>query len=89
MAEEPQTVASARPQGRPYPPPATGETALPAQLTVLCAIALQLLLPERLTAGPRWLMPALEGVLLAGPRRSPPRASSSTSTHTGAATRSP
>jgi uncharacterized membrane protein len=33
---------------------------------VLAAIGLQLALPERLTAGPLWLVPALEGVLLAG-----------------------
>jgi uncharacterized membrane protein len=35
----------------------------PAQLTVLAAIALQLTLPSRLTVGPTWLLPALEGVL--------------------------
>jgi uncharacterized membrane protein len=33
---------------------------------VLAAIGLQLLLPERLTAGPTWLVPALEGALLIG-----------------------
>jgi uncharacterized membrane protein len=38
----------------------------PAQATVLAAIALQLTLPERLTAGPAWLLPALEGMLLIG-----------------------
>jgi uncharacterized membrane protein len=52
--------------GRPYPPPPAGEPFWPAQLTVLAAIGLQLALPERLTAGPTWLVPALEGVLLAG-----------------------
>jgi uncharacterized membrane protein len=36
------------------------------QLTVLVAIGLQLLLPKRLTAGPTWLVPALEGVLFLG-----------------------
>lgn len=51
---------------RVYPPPAVTEQAWPAQLTVLVAIALQLLLPARLTAGPAWLVPALEGVLLVG-----------------------
>jgi uncharacterized membrane protein len=35
-------------------------------LTVLTAIALQLLLPARLTIGPVWLIPALEGALLIG-----------------------
>jgi len=33
---------------------------------VLAAIGLQVSLPERLTVGPSWLVPALEGVLLAG-----------------------
>lgn len=50
--------------GRPYPPPARPESILPAQATVLAAIGLQLLLPERLTAGPTWLLPVLEGALL-------------------------
>jgi uncharacterized membrane protein len=52
--------------GRPYPPPGHAEQLWPALATVLFAIALQLLLPERLTAGPRWLLPALEGALLVG-----------------------
>jgi len=52
--------------GRPYPPPAASEPFWPAQLTVLAAIGLQVALPERLTAGPVWLVPALEAVLLAG-----------------------
>ena len=38
----------------------------PAQATVLAAIGLQLTLPERLTVGPTWLVPALEGALLIG-----------------------
>jgi uncharacterized membrane protein len=38
----------------------------PAQLTVLAAIAIQLLLPARLTVGPAWLIPGLEGALLIG-----------------------
>jgi uncharacterized membrane protein len=53
-------------KGRPYPPPAATEPFWPAQLTVLAAIAIQLLLPARLTAGPRWLIPSLEGALLIG-----------------------
>jgi uncharacterized membrane protein len=52
--------------GRPYPPPGTGESPWPAQLTVLAAICLQLALPKRLTVGPTWLIPALEGALLVG-----------------------
>ncbi len=59
------TEASAQP-GRPYPPPAASEPAWPAQLTVAVAIGLQLALPKRLAAGPSWLIPALEAVLLVG-----------------------
>ncbi len=40
---------------------------------MLFAIALQLLLPKRLTAGPRWLLPALEAVLLVGLAFASPR----------------
>ena len=59
--------------GRPYPPPPASEPFWPAQVTVLGAIALQLLLPERLTAGPSWLIPALEGALLLGMFMATPR----------------
>jgi hypothetical protein len=52
--------------GRTYPPPAVAEPFWPAQLTVLTAIALQLLLPARLTIGPFWLIPGLEAALLIG-----------------------
>jgi uncharacterized membrane protein len=56
-----------KPQGgRSYPPPASPEPFWPAQLTILTAIGLQLALPERLTVGPSWLIPALEGALLLG-----------------------
>lgn len=65
--------ASAIQPGRPYPPPAASESFWPAQLTVLAAIGLQLALPERLTAGPSWLVPALEGVLLVGLSMATPR----------------
>jgi uncharacterized membrane protein len=57
---------STNPPGRPYPPPGVGESPWPAQLTVLVAICLQLALPERLTVGPTWLIPALEAALLVG-----------------------
>ncbi len=56
----------AQPAGRQYPPPPDSEPFWPAQLTVLAAIGIQLLLPERLTVGPLWLVPSLEGVLLIG-----------------------
>jgi hypothetical protein len=38
----------------------------PAQVTVLAAILLNLDLPSRLTLQPGWVLPGLEGVLLAG-----------------------
>jgi hypothetical protein len=38
----------------------------PAQLCVLGAILLQVLLPGKLTVGPNWLLPSLEGALLIG-----------------------
>jgi uncharacterized membrane protein len=38
----------------------------PAQVTVLVAILLGLLLPSQLTIGPSWALPALEAALLAG-----------------------
>ncbi len=57
----------ARRQGaRTYPPPPTHEAFWPAQLTILGAIGLQLLLPTRLAVGPYWLIPVLEAMLLAG-----------------------
>ncbi len=60
------TEAQPRQPGRPYPPPGVGESPWPAQLTVLAAICLQVALPSRLTVGPSWLVPALEGMLLVG-----------------------
>jgi hypothetical protein len=37
-----------------------------AQLAVLVAVVLYVALPTKLTVGPRWLVPSLEGVLLLG-----------------------
>jgi uncharacterized membrane protein len=59
--------------GRSYPPPPAPEPFWPAQATILAAIAFQLLLPKRLTAGPPWLIPALEGALLLGMFMATPR----------------
>jgi uncharacterized membrane protein len=59
-------TASADRLGRPYPPPARGESFWPAQLTVLATVVVQLALPQRLTAGPTWLIPAVETTLLVG-----------------------
>src|SRR3954447_2125261 len=38
----------------------------PAQLAVLAALVLYVALPDKLTLGPDWLLPAAEGLLLAG-----------------------
>ena len=66
-AAYPPNVADAAPAaGWSYPPPGRSEPAWPAQLTVLGAVGLQMALPERLTVGPSWLLPALEGALLIG-----------------------
>jgi uncharacterized membrane protein len=74
MDQEPQTVPEPQASSqRPYPPPAASEPFWPAQLTVLTAIALQLLLPARLHVGPTWLVPALEGGLLLGMFMATPR----------------
>jgi uncharacterized membrane protein len=61
------------PLRRRYPPPACAEPAWPSQLTALAAIALQLSLPDRLSAGTRWLLPGLEVVLLVGLLTATPR----------------
>ncbi len=47
-----------------YPPAARGEAHWPPQLIVAIAIALQLLLPDRLSIGPHWLLPGIEAVML-------------------------
>ncbi len=52
--------------GRPYPPPPKAEPSWPALVAVLGAIAVQLLLPDRVTVGPHWVLPALEAALLCG-----------------------
>ena len=68
MAEEPPSQSA-----RPYPPPPGAEAFWPVQVTVLAAIALQIGLSKRLTVGPSWLLPALEGVLLLGLSMATPR----------------
>jgi uncharacterized membrane protein len=65
--------ASVRQPGRPYPPQPAPESFWPCQLTVLATIALQLSLPQRLTAGPTWLVPSVETVLLVGLSVATPR----------------
>ena len=51
---------------RSYPPPAATEPFWPTQATLVAAIVAQFALPERLTAGPTWLIPGLEGLLFVG-----------------------
>jgi uncharacterized membrane protein len=65
--------ASASPSPRPYPPPPGAEAFWPIQVTVVAAIGLQIGLSKRLTVGPSWLLPALEGVLLIGLSMATPR----------------
>jgi uncharacterized membrane protein len=60
-------------QARVYPPPGVVESVWPAQSTVLATIVLQLSLPERLTIGPIWLLPTLEGLLVIGLLTATPR----------------
>jgi hypothetical protein len=63
-AEQGWTAATR--EGAPQVQPARHVAYWPAQLCVLAAILLQVGLSTRLTVGPRWLLPALEGVLLIG-----------------------
>jgi uncharacterized membrane protein len=58
---------------RGYPPPGRAEAFWPVQVTVVAAIALELLLPGRVTAGPTWLLPGLEALLLVGLSLATPR----------------
>jgi len=51
-------------KGPPYPPPPKGEPHWPPQLAILVTIGLQVVLPDRLLAGPKWLLPAIEGAML-------------------------
>ena len=60
------SAAQPRSPGRSYPPPGRPEHAWPAFSSIIVAIVMQLLLPTRLTEGPKWVVPALEAVLLAG-----------------------
>ncbi|MFB9234228.1 DUF1345 domain-containing protein [Plantactinospora siamensis] len=58
-AEHPHRVPAWR---RPHP----GEHRWPVALVILVAVALQLVTPQRLAFEPRWVLPAVELVLLAG-----------------------
>ncbi len=73
MTEAGSGARAAPTVGRQYPPPARAESAWESQLTILIAIGLQLSLPDRLAAGPRWLIPSLEAALLIGLSVATPR----------------
>jgi hypothetical protein len=64
VAEAEKTTGLGRTPGRPYPPPPCSEPLWPVQVALIATIGFQLLLPSRLTAGPFWLLPVLEGALL-------------------------
>lgn len=66
-------MAAEPPAGRTYPPPPASEPFWPAQATILAAIVLQFTVPARLTIGPVWLIPSLEGALLIGMSFASPR----------------
>jgi uncharacterized membrane protein len=66
-------MAGEPPPGRTYPPPPASEPFWPAQATILAAIVLQFTVPARLTIGPVWLIPSLEGALLIGMAFASPR----------------
>jgi uncharacterized membrane protein len=51
-------------EGRSLPGQRPGEPRWPASLAVAAAIVLYITLPEKLTAGPGWVMPALESALV-------------------------
>ena len=65
--------ASSQPRTSALSPPPGPEAFWPVQATVLAAIALQVGVTRRLTAGPTWLIPALEGALLIGLSLATPR----------------
>jgi len=59
--------------GRPYPPAPAAEPFWPVLVALVSVIGLQLSLPSRLTVGPAWVLPALEGALLLGLTMATPR----------------
>ncbi len=73
MTADVDEASGAQASRRRYPPPGRPEPFWPAQAAVVAAIGLQLLLADRLTVGPIWLLPALEAALLVGMSLSTPR----------------
>jgi uncharacterized membrane protein len=66
-------VAPATQEPRAYPPPPGPESFWPIQVTILVTIGLQLGMTGAVTPGPRWFLPALEGLLLIGLSLATPR----------------
>ncbi len=71
---EANTTAPAARHRPPWMHPSIGEERWPAAVAIVAAIALQFLLPDRLSLGQRWLVPSLEsllavGLVIANPRR--------------------
>ena len=62
-APPPPPIAQGR---RRYPPPGASEPFWPVQATIVAAIVLQLTYSERITVGPTWLVPSVEGLLFIG-----------------------
>jgi uncharacterized membrane protein len=73
MAPSDEQTSPAAPPAKPYPPPPRGEPFWPVQLVVVSAIALQLILPNQVQLGPRWLIPGLEAALFVGLSFATPR----------------
>lgn len=64
MAQLQDTPTADEGRRRRYPPPPRPEPAWPVLWAVLAAIALQLLMPLKVAAGPKWLIPGLEVLLV-------------------------
>jgi Protein of unknown function (DUF1345) len=58
------SASGLRPEQLAWGVPAPPRSYWPARAAILGAIGLAFVLPERLAAGPRWLVPALEGAVL-------------------------
>ncbi|MGH9058289.1 MAG: hypothetical protein ACRDZY_02045, partial [Acidimicrobiales bacterium] len=77
VGSETASAGGGTPRPRPSLPgwlrPNAGEERWPVASAVVLAILLQVALPERLTIGPGWVLPALEGALVVGLTAANPR----------------
>ena len=80
------TVGSVRRRAPGWLRPSAGEERWPVGAAILIAVLLQVALPERLTIGPGWLLPSLEGALFVGLTAANPRRIDRRSTALRAAT---